>query len=569
MSDTFLSLLLGAALRSTIILVAALLAARLFVRRSAAVRHAVFTAGVAGVIVVPVIMVALPAVRAPFIAEAVSESLEWLEGPVRSLRRETVARPVELVGPSVVDEISLRSPGGTSSTSRGALILTMVWAAGVLAIGGRTVVRAVRAFRLARRARPIGGMQGILETTELDAPATVGILRSAVLLPATRSWSDEHLRTVLAHELAHIARRDCLTQHIAHMACALHWFNPLVWVVERRMALERERACDDVAMNHATSAAGYATLLLDIARRACERALPRAAVLAMAQPSELETRLVAILDPVRDRTVMTRRARRVLTATAMLTVALTGVVRLDAAPVAPPMQVVQTRKDSVADTVERVVHPNPELPQRRRRVVPSVVQQGRVEPDTRNDSVAHPSSERIAAASVDLARRRGELALSGSDSALARMLLVSLEREPRSAEDLVKERAVWALSQARGDRLIEPLITALDDEDWRVRAYAAWALAPARDSRAVPALLRQMSHPVWRLRAMAAHALVATGDPRAREVMAAAASDEAWQVRANGVRYLAQFDDDDARARVRAALQDSHIAVRGAAERAP
>jgi beta-lactamase regulating signal transducer with metallopeptidase domain len=557
MSDALFSLLAGTAVRSAIILIASLLAARLLVRRSAAVRHAVFTAGIVGVIVVPIVMLLLPAVRAPFVGDAVSATLAWLERPVRSLRRETNgARPVNAADAAVVDGINLRSSEEMPSTSRGGLILVMLWAAGVLILGSRTAVRSIRAFRLSGRARPvddafvlatanaIARRQGqrrappILETAELSAPATVGILRSAVLLPAARSWSDEHLRTVLAHELAHVTRRDCLTQRLAQVACALHWFNPLVWVVERRMALERERSCDDVAMGQAGSADGYATLLLDLARRTCERSLPQAAVLAMAQPSELETRLVAILDPSRDRGLVTRRTRRALALVAAAIIALSGTVHLEAAPVVP----------NVA----------PPLP-------PQVVQQGHVEPDTRGDSVADPSSERIARASLDVARRRGRGALGGPDSSLTRMLLLALEREPRSREDLVRERAAWALSQVKGNRLIQPLIAALDDTDWRVRAYAAWSLAPARDPRAVPALIREMSHPVWRMRAMAAHALAETSDPRARAVMTAAVSDEAWQVRVNAVRYLGQFTDADARARVRAALRDRHVMVRNAA----
>jgi hypothetical protein len=333
-----------------------------------------------------------------------------------------------------------------------------------------------------------------------------------------------------------VARRDCLTQHLAQVACALYWFNPLVWIVERRMTLERERACDDIAMGQGNSAEGYATLLLDVARRTCERALPRAAMLAMARPSELEHRLLSILDPGRDRGLMTRRGRRALSSAAAVTIALAGVVHVEAAPVTP-------------------------------NVTPPAMQQGRSEPDTRGDSVAGPESERIARASLEVARRRGRILLGGPDSSLARLLLLALEREPRSREDLVRERAAWALSQARGERLIEPLIATLEHDDWRVRAYAAWSLAPARDPRALPALVRQMSHPVWRMRAMAAHALAETSDPRARAVMTAAVTDEAWQVRVNAVRYLAQFSDADARARVREARRDRHIMVRRTAER--
>ncbi|HJU67902.1 MAG TPA: M56 family metallopeptidase [Gemmatimonadaceae bacterium] len=552
MSDALFSLLIGSAVRTTVILAVALLVARQLMGRSAAIRHAVFTAAVVGAIVVPILALILPEMRAPFLARAVSSGLEWLQRPIRSLRSSEVAGRADggATDGALADDITLQLSQERAPVSHGAVGLAILWAAGVIVVGGRTVVRVRRAAQLARRANPVRDvkilataraiaertrqpMPRVLETREVSAPATVGVLRSAILLPVARSWSDEHMRTVLAHELAHVARRDCLTQHLAHVVCALHWFNPLAWIVERRMALERERACDDIAMREATSPDGYAMLLLDFVRRECERALPPTAMLAMAQPSELETRLLAILDPVRDRGKLTRRARWALTGLASVTVALFGILSLEAAP-----------------------------------LVPNAAAQGRVEPDTRNDSVAHPSSERIARASLDVARRRGRVVLAGPDSALARVLLTSLEREPRGPEDLVRERAAWALSQARGDRVIEPLIVALEHRDWRVRAYAAWSLAPARDPRAVPSLIRQMSHPIWRMRAMAAHALAETSDARARAVMTAAVTDEAWQVRVNGVRYLARFTDADARARLRAAQRDSHVMVRQTAERA-
>jgi beta-lactamase regulating signal transducer with metallopeptidase domain len=62
-----------------------------------------------------------------------------------------------------------------------------------------------------------------------------------LLIPvAADSWSSEQRRLVLFHELAHIRRWDWLTQMLAHVACALYWCNPLVWVAARQMRIERE-----------------------------------------------------------------------------------------------------------------------------------------------------------------------------------------------------------------------------------------------------------------------------------------------------------------------------------------
>jgi len=146
---------------------------------------------------------------------------------------------------------------------------------------------------------------GVLIGDRGIVPMVTGLLRSTVLLPREAAqWSRERLRIVLLHEMAHIRRRDCVTQALAELAGALYWFNPLAWLAIRRLRIERERACDDLVLSVGNKASDYAAHLLALARPLESGALTSASV-AMASSSHLETRLRSILNPRLDRRALT------------------------------------------------------------------------------------------------------------------------------------------------------------------------------------------------------------------------------------------------------------------------
>ena len=140
----------------------------------------------------------------------------------------------------------------------------------------------------------------LLQSADNVMPLTWGWWRPVVLLPAdAENWPMERRRIVLLHELAHVKRRDCLTQLAAQIICAFYWFNPLVWLAARQMCVERERACDDLVLNGGCKASDYAGHLVEIA--GTFRRVPQAAAIAMARPSGLEQRVAAIVDASRTR----------------------------------------------------------------------------------------------------------------------------------------------------------------------------------------------------------------------------------------------------------------------------
>lgn len=145
-------------------------------------------------------------------------------------------------------------------------------------------------------------------------PMTFGTRRPAILLPATAdTWQDDRRRAVVLHELAHVARLDCLTQWCACLMRAVYWCHPGAWWVVSRVRLDREFACDDLVLAAGAPPREYARHLLDIAYTLGGGRAP-ALTVSMARRSQLEGRLKALLDRSRLRHGPSRPARLATTA---------------------------------------------------------------------------------------------------------------------------------------------------------------------------------------------------------------------------------------------------------------
>jgi hypothetical protein len=181
-------------------------------------------------------------------------------------------------------------------------------------------------------------------------PVVWGIIRHRLLLPAAAlQWSDEQLRSVLLHELAHIKRRDALVQLLTQLACAMHWFNPLVWYAAWRLHVERERACDDIVLASGVRASVYAEHLLNVAARLSSPPWTQACSLAMARNSSLHGRLTAVLSEKQNR----RSVSAVVLAACLL---LSSIIAIPVAMLGAADEN-QTGKDNTPSTKDSVAVP--------------------------------------------------------------------------------------------------------------------------------------------------------------------------------------------------------------------
>jgi beta-lactamase regulating signal transducer with metallopeptidase domain len=123
---------------------------------------------------------------------------------------------------------------------------------------------------------------------------TCGVRHPAIVFPPDApDWPEDDLNRAIVHELEHVWRRDWIWHCLARTVCAVYWFHPLVWIAARRLAVEAERACDDAVLGR-SDATAYADQLIELARRLS--AARKSPALAMANRSDLSTRIGALLD---------------------------------------------------------------------------------------------------------------------------------------------------------------------------------------------------------------------------------------------------------------------------------
>jgi len=155
------------------------------------------------------------------------------------------------------------------------------WLVGVVLLSIRLIVHWLRARRLVTRhtspatepwlsvakrlCRALGVRQAVrlLESTAIQVPAVVGLLRPVILLPANAlaGLMPGQLEMILAHELAHIRRHDFLVNLLQAAVETLLFYHPAVWWISGQIRIERENCCDDLAIAVCGNALQYARAL--------------------------------------------------------------------------------------------------------------------------------------------------------------------------------------------------------------------------------------------------------------------------------------------------------------------
>jgi TonB family protein len=321
------TLLVGLAIRSSVMLAAGLLLSACLAKRSAALRHRVLAAALlAGALVMP-FSLALPGWNVTLPARVIDDG-----------STATPSVPVQAVPSAGVAP----QPPTPETMPR----IVIAWLAGAIVALGMLLAGLVRVSRIAARASRVEDSQwlqilgtvadrygltrriALYRTDSAELLGTWGILRPHVLLPHHAcDWTMDRVHVVLCHELAHIRRHDWLVQMGAEALRAILWFNPLAWMVCTRLRRESEQACDDEALGIGVGAREYAAHLLELTRQCRRPGSTWASAVPMAHPSTLERRIAAMLNPRLDRRAPSARVMAALAVVLLLVALPTASVR--------------------------------------------------------------------------------------------------------------------------------------------------------------------------------------------------------------------------------------------------
>jgi beta-lactamase regulating signal transducer with metallopeptidase domain len=234
------------AAKSALICSLALLLAMALRQRAAADRATVLRVGVGLLLALPLIDFAFPVLQVEAFAAPAAPAMNLSAAEMEQLL--ALAATLPPVEPSIWDDP--------------APLILLLWAAGALAVLGRLAAGLLTLRRWTRGAEPAtdpfwaaaleraraasGAREGLrlMVADHVPGPLGWGWRNPVILIDYDTYAEPEEADAILAHEVAHVARRDWPALMLTRLATALFWFNPLIWTLARETVQQAEEAAD-------------------------------------------------------------------------------------------------------------------------------------------------------------------------------------------------------------------------------------------------------------------------------------------------------------------------------------
>jgi beta-lactamase regulating signal transducer with metallopeptidase domain len=351
-----MALLVEFFLKSSLVLGIALCLSFLLRKQSASVRHFLLGLSLVGLLVLPFLSAFMPGWQTDLLPS-------WRTGPPGQVVIDISSHQGELASSTIAplnrDHVQAKNPKystGEETVSPGAGWLNPLYRYGFTAlwclVSGLLLVRILLglygALRLTRRGIPLKGYPWqqlflwfstntlkslkrkvrMVKSKGIAVPMTWGVLKPVVLMPPSScQWPLEQCSSVLFHELSHVKRWDFLTAVLCRISCCLYWFNPLSWMVFKRLRMEQEKACDEMVLQTGIKPSTYASSLLSLKQAIDNRHYRQIPALGMAGSSELHERLTTILEKQIKIKEIKMKTKMMLLILIVLAVALIGTAR--------------------------------------------------------------------------------------------------------------------------------------------------------------------------------------------------------------------------------------------------
>ncbi len=180
------------------------------------------------------------------------------------------AEPSSVIPSAVIRTTGVATRLASDAASADGRWLAALWLAGVALCAVRLALSYLRIAGITRsavRAPDLG--ESVFTSSSIAVPVAAGFLRPIVIIPdrMARELDSADIRSIVAHERAHIRRGDILGNLIQRLVESLFFFNPWVYVISHQLVKEREAACDDWAVLSTSDPNRYASCLANLARR--------------------------------------------------------------------------------------------------------------------------------------------------------------------------------------------------------------------------------------------------------------------------------------------------------------